>query len=278
MRCGRGVAPKPHAHPTGKVPSCKPGTWSALDPGLISQAWFLPHLRARRDSAAIGNDERAVRVDHPSDVLRGSLLTVPCLPGLPILTAYVRACEGDVLDGGNGGGALTLRWQTTRIFRSGPLERARPRWRRPRGRGCRRPRRLRPGADQGRAPRGPRRSGRDSRRASDQGISALAAPRRRAQRRTCSSIPARAGTRCELGGERELGHVLHPASPRPTGTTRPSTPAAGRSRRVHRLAGSRRAHRTRAGPGLLMGRRQPTGIPAGRTGRPRRRVAGAGER
>ena len=71
------------------------GTWSA-GPG-DEQARFLADLRALRDSAAIGYDELAARAHFPSDVLKEAE-NGPSLPGLPILTAYVRACEGDVLD------------------------------------------------------------------------------------------------------------------------------------------------------------------------------------
>ncbi len=71
------------------------GTWSA-GPG-DDQARFLADLRALRDSAAIGYDELAARAHYPSNVLKEAE-NGPSLPGLPILTAYVRACEGDVLD------------------------------------------------------------------------------------------------------------------------------------------------------------------------------------
>jgi hypothetical protein len=71
------------------------GTWSA-GPG-DDQARFLADLRALRDSAAIGYDEMAARVHYPSDVLKEAE-NGPALPGLPILSAYVRACEGDILD------------------------------------------------------------------------------------------------------------------------------------------------------------------------------------
>ena len=60
------------------------------------QARFLADLRALRDSAAIGHDELAARAHYPTDILRDAE-NGPLLPGLPILTAYVRACEGDVL-------------------------------------------------------------------------------------------------------------------------------------------------------------------------------------
>ncbi|MGH3161191.1 MAG: hypothetical protein ACRDOC_04850 [Streptosporangiaceae bacterium] len=71
------------------------GTWSA-GPG-DDQARFLADLRALRDSAAIEFDELAARAHYPSDVLKEAE-NGPSLPGLPILTAYVRACDGDVLD------------------------------------------------------------------------------------------------------------------------------------------------------------------------------------
>ena len=71
------------------------GTWSA-GPG-DDQARFLADLRALRDSAAIGYDEMAARAHYPSNVLKEAE-NGPSLPGLPILAAYVRACEGDVLD------------------------------------------------------------------------------------------------------------------------------------------------------------------------------------
>jgi hypothetical protein len=71
------------------------GTWSA-GPG-DDQARFLADLRALRDSAAIGYDELAARAHYPSNVLKEAE-NGPSMPGLPILTAYVRACEGDVLE------------------------------------------------------------------------------------------------------------------------------------------------------------------------------------
>jgi hypothetical protein len=71
------------------------GTWSA-GPG-DDQARFLADLRSLRDSAAIGYDELAARAHYPSDILKEAE-NGPSLPGLPILAAYVRACEGDVLE------------------------------------------------------------------------------------------------------------------------------------------------------------------------------------
>jgi hypothetical protein len=56
---------------------------------------FLADLRALRDTAALGYEELAGRAHYPSDVLKEAEHG-PSLPGLPILTAYVRACEGDV--------------------------------------------------------------------------------------------------------------------------------------------------------------------------------------
>lgn len=61
------------------------------------QARFLADLRALRDGAAIGYDELAARAHYPSDILKEAE-NGPCLPTLPILAAYVRACEGDVLE------------------------------------------------------------------------------------------------------------------------------------------------------------------------------------
>ena len=69
--------------------------WSA-GPG-DDQARFLADLRALRDTAAIGYDELAARAHYPSDILKEAE-NGPLLPGLPILTAYVRACDGDVPD------------------------------------------------------------------------------------------------------------------------------------------------------------------------------------
>ena len=57
---------------------------------------FLADLRALRDKASLGYDELAARAHYPSYILKEAE-NGPSLPGLPILTAYVRACEGDVL-------------------------------------------------------------------------------------------------------------------------------------------------------------------------------------
>jgi hypothetical protein len=56
---------------------------------------FLADLRALRDAAALGFDELAARAHYPSNVLKEAE-NGPSLPGLPILAAYVRACDGDV--------------------------------------------------------------------------------------------------------------------------------------------------------------------------------------
>jgi hypothetical protein len=69
------------------------GIWSAGD-GDDKQR-FLADLRALRDTAALEFDELAVRAHYPSDVLKEAE-NGPSLPGLPILAAYVRACDGDV--------------------------------------------------------------------------------------------------------------------------------------------------------------------------------------
>ena len=110
------------------------GTWSA-GPG-DDQARFLADLRALRDAAAIGYDELAARAHYPSNILKEAE-NGPYLPGLPILTAYVRACEGDVLD-------WEERWRRLNPEvadgpgSSGQARRGKPgrRRRRPRGRGC----------------------------------------------------------------------------------------------------------------------------------------------
>src|SRR5438132_12181450 len=59
------------------------------------QARFLADLRALRDAAAIGYVELAARAHYPSDALKEAE-NGPCLPSLPVLAAYVRACEGNV--------------------------------------------------------------------------------------------------------------------------------------------------------------------------------------
>jgi len=56
---------------------------------------FLADLRALRDTAALGYEELAARAHYPSDILKEAEHG-PSLPGLPILAAYVRACDGDV--------------------------------------------------------------------------------------------------------------------------------------------------------------------------------------
>ena len=56
---------------------------------------FLADLRALRDTAALEFDELAARAHYPSDVLKEAE-SGPSLPTLPILAAYVRACDADV--------------------------------------------------------------------------------------------------------------------------------------------------------------------------------------
>jgi hypothetical protein len=69
------------------------GMWSAG--GADDKERFLADLRALRDSAALEFDELAARAHYPSSVLKEAEHG-PSLPGLPILAAYVRACDGDV--------------------------------------------------------------------------------------------------------------------------------------------------------------------------------------
>jgi hypothetical protein len=56
---------------------------------------FLADLRALRDKAALEFDELAARAHYPSNVLKEAE-SGPSLPTLPILAAYVRACDADV--------------------------------------------------------------------------------------------------------------------------------------------------------------------------------------
>jgi hypothetical protein len=67
--------------------------WSAG--GADDKERFLADLRAMRDTAALEWDELAARAHYPSSVLKEAEQG-PSLPGLPILAAYVRACDGDV--------------------------------------------------------------------------------------------------------------------------------------------------------------------------------------
>jgi len=69
------------------------GIWSAGEGD--DQERFLADLRALRDAAVLGYDELAARTHYPDDVLKEAE-SGPSLPGLPILAAYVRACNGDV--------------------------------------------------------------------------------------------------------------------------------------------------------------------------------------
>ena len=69
------------------------GMWSAG--GADDKERFLADLRALRDTAALEFDELAARAHYPSSVLKEAEQG-PSLPGLPILAAYVRACDGDV--------------------------------------------------------------------------------------------------------------------------------------------------------------------------------------
>jgi hypothetical protein len=56
---------------------------------------FLADLRALRDTVALEFDELAARAHYPGDILKEAE-SGPSLPSLPILAAYVRACDGDV--------------------------------------------------------------------------------------------------------------------------------------------------------------------------------------
>ena len=69
------------------------GMWSAG--AADDKERFLADLRALRDTAALEFDELAARAHYPSSVLKEAEHG-PSLPTLPILAAYVRACDGDV--------------------------------------------------------------------------------------------------------------------------------------------------------------------------------------
>ena len=69
------------------------GKWSAG--GGDERERFFADLRSLRDAVALGYDELAARAHYPSEVLKEAA-NGPSLPSLPILAAYVRACEGDV--------------------------------------------------------------------------------------------------------------------------------------------------------------------------------------
>ena len=71
------------------------GVWSAG--GADDKERFLADLRALRDTAGVEFDELAARAHYPSSVLKEAENGLS-LPSLPILAAYVRACDGDVLE------------------------------------------------------------------------------------------------------------------------------------------------------------------------------------
>ena len=58
---------------------------------------FLAEFRALRNRAGLDYGELAARAHYPSDVLKGAEAG-PDLPTLPILVAYVRACDADVVE------------------------------------------------------------------------------------------------------------------------------------------------------------------------------------
>ncbi len=71
------------------------GIWSAGQGD--DKERFLADLRALRDEAGLGYDELAARAHYPSGVLQEAEYG-SSLPSLPILAAYVRACDGNVPD------------------------------------------------------------------------------------------------------------------------------------------------------------------------------------
>jgi hypothetical protein len=93
VRYGRETVPEPVRVQREGVHLQAQGKWSAGE-GDDKQR-FLADLRALRDRSALGFDELAARTHYPSDVLKEAE-SGPSLPTLPILAAYVRACDGDV--------------------------------------------------------------------------------------------------------------------------------------------------------------------------------------
>jgi hypothetical protein len=62
-----------------------------------NNATFLAEFRALRDRAGLDHAELAARAHYPSDLLKEAEAG-PGLPGLPVLAAYVRACDADVTE------------------------------------------------------------------------------------------------------------------------------------------------------------------------------------
>jgi hypothetical protein len=67
------------------------------DQGDDNNVTFLAEFRALRNRAGLDYGELAARAHYPSDVLKGAEAG-PDLPTLPILVAYVRACDADVVE------------------------------------------------------------------------------------------------------------------------------------------------------------------------------------
>jgi Helix-turn-helix domain len=61
------------------------------------RARFLRELRELRAEAGLGHAELAARAHYPCDVIRAAEAG-PSLPGLPVLSAYVRGCGGTVAE------------------------------------------------------------------------------------------------------------------------------------------------------------------------------------
>src|SRR6516162_11940507 len=95
MSCVHGAVPEPRRVQREGAQLQARGMWSAGQGD--DKERFLADLRALRDTASLGYEELAARAHYPSDVLKEAE-NGPSLPGLPIVSAYVRACDGDVLD------------------------------------------------------------------------------------------------------------------------------------------------------------------------------------
>ena len=238
------------------------GTWSAGSGD--DQARFLADLRALRDVAAVGYDELAARAHYPSDVLKEAE-NGPYLPGLPILTAYVRACEGDVLD-------WEERWRRLNPeVAEDPDLPVRPAGASPAavagaraGVGVAPPDVYDPERIKAALRGNHGRTSQDSRRANDQSISALAHGAARSESSDQDLLVDSGASRDNWDGgsnwKAARAGIRPPtrASPRPTETTRPSTPAAGRSTpRSPPCLIPQSPRRTTTSPGLTTANRNP---------------------
>lgn len=72
-----------------------PGEMELRDTRRDNPARFLRELRELRSHAGLGHAELAARAHYPCDVIKAAEAG-PSLPGLPVLSAFVRGCGGTV--------------------------------------------------------------------------------------------------------------------------------------------------------------------------------------